>query len=130
MEKVGKRSIISQKGGDEFWFILFHKVMNVLVISIGIAVPIVSGYWRYKTTSDPNPLLSGIFFGVICTFFSLGLWFSVTKIGSRFKWMTLLLLLVGIPLHVQASSYPFYFLPVFIVAELYAIYLLFRKDRV
>lgn len=127
MEKVETSLIIDQNQYQARPH-LIHKFMRFLVISIGIVTPVVSGYWRYSTTSDPNPLLSGIFLGAICVFFSLGLWLSVTKVGRRFKWLTLFLLLIGIPFHIQASSYPFYFLPVFIVAGLYAFYSLFRRQ--
>jgi hypothetical protein len=126
MEKVRASSIVDQ-GRYKAKLASFHKFMRFLVVSIGVVIPVVSGYWRYSMTSDPDPLLSGIFFGVICTFFSLGLWLSVTKFGQRFKWMTLFLLLIGVPLHIQDSSYPFYFLPVFVLAEFYALYSLFRK---
>lgn len=115
------------KGCEGKRLVSFHKFMRLIVIIVGIVIPVISGYWRYSTTSDPNPLLSGIFFGVICSFFSSGLWLSVTKVGRRFKWFTLFLILIGMPLHIQASSYPFYFLPVFILAEFYALYSLFRK---
>lgn len=106
---------------------LFHNLMQVIVVGVGLAIPVVFAYWRYRTSSEPNPIQDALGWGILSTPFSGGLWLSLTKIGRKFKWITLLLLLVAAPIHIQISLYPFFFFPVFLLAEIYAIYFLFRK---
>ena len=91
--------------------VLAEVTCNKLV-EVGVAVPIIFGYWRYQTTSDPNPLVQGIWIGFLSTFLSLGLWLSVTEFGGRLRYLTLSLIVVGALVHFVFAVYPQFLLPI------------------
>ncbi len=104
--------------------------MRFLVITTGIAIPVIFGYWRYQTTSEPNPVVQGLWIGSLSVFFSLGLWLSVTRIGRRLRYLTLLLILLGTIVHFVFAIYPVIFVPVVLTMEIYAMLSLFRRNSV
>lgn len=105
----------------------FHRFMKFIINGVGLAIPIVFGYWRYRTTSEPNPVADGIWIGFLSTFFSLGLWLSSTELGRKLKYLTLLLILIGALVHIIFSVYPLFFIPIVVSVEIYAACSLFRK---
>ncbi len=107
----------------------FDKFLTLLTVGVGICIPIIYGIWRFRTTSDPHPIASGLFLGVLCTFFSLGLWLSVTSFGRKYKYVVLSLIVLGIPVHLLFFSYPLWFLVIVVFAEIYSIYSVFRETK-
>lgn len=105
---------------------VFHKYMMVLVLVLAISIPIVIGHWRYETQSD-SPGLRDFIDGVILSApFSVGLWLSTTKVGKRFKWITLLLIIPSAVIHGVFFEHLW---PVVLFIEGYAIYSLFYKEN-
>lgn len=105
----------------------FQKYMPFFIIFIGILIPIFFGIWRYETTSEPNRLRDAISCAVLSTPFSLGLWLSVTKLGRKIRYITLILVVMGALVHFIFPVYPLVFIPIVMAVEVYASYLLFRK---
>ncbi len=125
IEKIGHHSLfwqIFQKDNKK----LYHQALRILLIGVSVAIPIIFGCWRYRTTSEPSPLADGIWIGFLSSFFSWGLLLSVTEIGKKIKYIVLPLIILGIPVHLLFFSYPFLFLLAVVLSEIYAIYSLFR----
>ena len=105
--------------------------MKILTVAVGIVIPIIFGFWRYQTTSEPNPLFDAVGWGIISVPFSFGLWLSVSSLGKKLKYLTLLLILLGAPLHLMFSDHlHILFTPFVGILEIYAaITVIRRKDE-
>ncbi len=107
---------------------VFQKVMKILVIGLGFVIPIIFSYWQYQNRYEPTTLFDATVWAITGTPFSCGLWMSVSRLGRRLKYLTLLMLLIGMPFHIMFSIYPVFFLVIVVIIEIYAVYLLFKKD--
>lgn len=102
--------------------------MNALTIAVGIIIPLIFGFWRYETTSEPHRLFDAVGWGVLSVPFSFGLWLSVSSLGKKVRYSTLLLILIGAPLHLIFSDYlHFLFTPLVGFVEIYAAFNVIRR---
>ncbi len=111
----------------ERYFSAIHAFMRFLVFLTAVMIPIGVGYWRYKTLSD-SPYWGDFALGLtLSSVFSGGLLLSLTKLGRRFKWVTLAFIVISAFLHFGFVGY--YGDAIFtlvVLTELYAVFSLFR----
>lgn len=108
----------------------FHKIMRFVVIGVGIAYPIFFAYWRFHDTSEPNRFRQAMMSYVWITPLSVGLWLSLTKFGRKLKYILLPIIILSGSVHILFPVYPSICSLIVIMAELYAIYSIFKKVSV
>lgn len=102
--------------------------MKALTVAVGLIVPLLFGFWRYQTTSETHPLFDAVGWGILSVPFSFGLWLSVSSLGKRLRYLTLLLILLGAPLHLMFSDrLHFLFTPLVGIVEIYAAFTVIRR---
>lgn len=104
-----------------------QKALKFVVVGVGILIPIIFGYWRYRTTSEPNMFRDAIGWGFLSIPFSSGLWLSTTRIGKRHRCFSFIFIFLCALVHIIFAVYPLFFLPIVVFTYVYAIYSLFEK---